>query len=267
MPRLQRIADAPGPTLAIAEAALALAQLDRPGLDLGPARRTLATVTADVAAGADGPSLDRARTLADAIHGRHGFAGDSDTYDDLRNTDFAEVLARRRGLPVAVALVYLHAARDRGWTAFGLNTPGHFLIMIDGAPGPLPIDPFHGGRVPAESDLRQLLAGTGVGEAEPTDRYLQPIPDRMVLVRLINNRKLRLLRAGNSAAALDQLDRMLLFAPEESGLWAEAAELAAAASRIDRALDAIQRHRTMAAPAGERRAVEALHAKLRGRMH
>ena len=52
------------------------------------------------------------------------------TYDDPQNADLMAVIDRRRGLPVALGILYIHAARAAGLEASGLNTPDHFLLQL-----------------------------------------------------------------------------------------------------------------------------------------
>ena len=65
----------------------------------------------------------------DCLSGDMAYDGDRLNYDDPGNADFMSVIDRRRGLPVALGILYLHrAARAAGFQAMGLNTPGHFLL-------------------------------------------------------------------------------------------------------------------------------------------
>ena len=74
----------------------------------------------------------RARSR-DLIDGRFGYEGDRLTYDDPQNADLMAVIDRRRGLPVALGILYIHAARAGGFAAQGLHTPEPFLLLLDPA--------------------------------------------------------------------------------------------------------------------------------------
>ena len=73
----------------------------------------------------------KAAALTAVIAGAEGYCGDDETYDDLQNANLISVIDRRRGLPVALGIIYLQVARAQGWQATGLAFPGHFLISID----------------------------------------------------------------------------------------------------------------------------------------
>ena len=59
--------------------------------------------------------------LAEVIARSYGYRGDSETYDDLQNADLVRVIERRKGLPVALSILYLarrpraRAGRPRAW--------------------------------------------------------------------------------------------------------------------------------------------------------
>ena len=96
------------------------------------------------------------------LAGRHGLNGDRQTYDDLANANLISVIERRRGLPVSLAIIYIHAARALGWTMEGLNFPGRFLMRLGAPDGRAVLDPFAGGRMRDAVALRELLK-TGAG--------------------------------------------------------------------------------------------------------
>ncbi len=180
----------------IARAALMLASLDHAGRDLDPYFAHLADIAqhardeARLATSAE----DGARSLAALLVGRYGYDGDRLAYDDPQNADLIAVIDRRRGLPVALGILYLHAARAAGFEASGLNTPGHFLLKIALRSTQALIDPFNGG---AAIDRESLGAPPAMGPPAPEDpRLAEPVGDIEVLLRLKNNLKLRALQAG-----------------------------------------------------------------------
>src|ERR1700720_2761801 len=143
--------------LPIAEAALALASFERPRVGPSRYREHLQLLARDVGrhAGAAGDLAARAHALNEIILLKHGYSGDELTYDDLQNANLMRVIDRRKGLPVALGILYLDAARSQGWDAVGLGFPGHFLVRLSDGGGRLILDPFHGGRVLDAVALRE----------------------------------------------------------------------------------------------------------------
>src|SRR5712671_6410383 len=210
--------------LPIAEAALALASFERPRVGPARYREHLQLLVRDVArhAGAAGDLAARARALNEIILLKHGYSGDELTYDDLQNANLMRVVDRRKGLPVALGILYLHAARAQGWDSVGLGFPGHFLIRLAEGADRLIIDPFHGGRICDAAMLRELLKATAGTDVELAPEHYAPVADRDVLLRLQNNLKSRLLQAGRHEQALRAVETMLMLAPDLAELWREA---------------------------------------------
>ena len=239
--RLAGPAEGEGP-LAIAEGALALAALDRPRVPFERYRAHLETLAADLRAAAAGAvDLDaRIAALAETIYLRHGYAGDETTYDDLQNANLMRVIDRRKGLPVALAILCLHAGRAAGWSMAGLGFPGHFLIRLDHEGERAILDPFHGCLRQGPGELRALLKAMAGEDAELRPEHYAEIGDRDVLLRLQNNIKLRRLQSGQVAGALATLESMLIFAPGRAELWWEAAALHSGQGNLRAAILAAQ---------------------------
>ncbi len=209
----------------IATAALMLAALDHSARPLQPYRAHLAEI-AEVA-GAElrftRSAMETARALARLMAGRYGYEGDRMAYDDPQNADLIAVIDRRRGLPVALGILYLHAARAGGLQASGLSSPGHFLLRIQGKGGEALIDPFNGG---AAVDPERLGGPPAMsGPAADNPGMFEAVGDTDVLLRLQNNLKLRALQTGARARALEVAKRMVLIAPRRAELWLDLARL------------------------------------------
>ncbi len=212
----------------LAAAALALAALCRPDTAVAPYRLHLRTLAADVTAAAMSKGVElaaRIHTLNTVLFEEYGYAGDSETYNDLRNADLMSVIDRRRGLPIALGILYIHAARAQGWTIEGVNFPGHFLLRLRAGGAAAIVDPFNGGRLRGAADLDRLIKTMEGDDAELRPAHCQPAGNRQMLLRLQNNIKLRLLRNEKLAEAAAVVERMLLIAPDQPGLWHEAGVL------------------------------------------
>jgi regulator of sirC expression with transglutaminase-like and TPR domain len=229
------------PILPIGEAALALASFERPRVGLARYRQHLATLARDVGRHADagGDLAARARALNEILLLKHRYSGDELTYDDLQNANLMRVIDRRKGLPVALGILYLHAARAQGWDSVGLAFPGHFLVRLSEGAERLILDPFHGGKVCDAAALRDLLKAMAGREVELSPEHYAPVADRDVLLRLQNNIKSRLLQAGRGEEAVKVIQTMLLLAPDLADLWREAGALHAQLGNIRAAINAL----------------------------
>jgi regulator of sirC expression with transglutaminase-like and TPR domain len=266
---LRDIGQIDAPVLPIAEAALALASFERPRVGLARYRQHLAALARDVGrhSAASGDLAGRASALNDIILLKHGYGGDELTYDDLQNANLMRVVDRRKGLPVALGILYLHAARAQGWDSVGLGFPGHFLIRLSDGPERLILDPFHSGRVCDAVVLRELLKAMAGQDVELAPEHYAPVADRDVLLRLQNNIKSRLLQSNRHEHAVKVIETMLLLAPGMASLWQEAGMLHAHLGNMMAAMNALQEFIARSPDGNARHQAAALLQQLKSKLN
>ncbi len=266
---LARVAAQDDDAIDLAGTALALAALDRPRVSLDRYRDHLVELGASVrGAVPDDATLDESvAALNTAMVERYNYQGDTQNYDDLQNANLMRVIDRKRGLPVSLSILYLHAGRAQGWAMAGVNFPGHFLVRLDRGAGRAILDPFHGGRTLGTGELRALLKSVAGQDAELTPAHYAPLGNRDILLRLQNNIKLRQIQAGQIEAAVATLESMLAFAPAKAELWRETGLLHARLGQVRAALGALERFTALETGHDERFRIAALMQELRSRLN
>ncbi len=215
-------------------AALELAAADRSRADLSAPLARLAGLAARLPEGLTG-SAARGAALADLLAGAEGFSGDTDDYDAPRNADLLSVLSRRRGLPIALAILYVGLARRVGWRAQVLALPGHVLVAIGGEADMALVDPFHDG-IPVDGERLSGLVAAALGRGQPVKpEHAALIDNRETLVRLVMNQAGRARQAGDHPRALTLYRRLTLVAPLLPALWWERARLEQLSGDLDAA--------------------------------
>ena len=198
--RFAEVAKAPSPDLA--PAALAIARLEYPQLDASRYLRVLdrmGAAAADriAALGGDADLPRRIAGISAYLFREQGFAGNRKHYDDPRNSFLNNVLDRRTGIPITLALVYIEVSRRAGLGIDGVNFPGHFLLRVhpeaadgpDAGGGQLIVDPFHGGAILSELDCRKLLRSHAGEEIAFDRRLLARATKPEIIVRMLVNLK------------------------------------------------------------------------------
>ncbi|SUE62886.1 SirB1 family protein [Roseomonas gilardii] len=264
----------PDPELDLVAVALQFARIDAPEADWrmaqerlsALARETVQAAMADPEADGGDPEARRA-LLAGVIHGAGGYHGDSGNYDDPANANLIRVTERRCGLPVALGILWLHAAEAAGWGAHGIDFPGHFLLGIEGGRGQVVTDPFSGGQPLGPRELRNLLKAVEGERAELRPGLLAPMGKRAVLLRLQNNIKLRRLRAGDVPGALSCTEDMLRLAPDAAMLWREAGLMNQRLDRIGAAIASLERFLELAGAGESAERIRQLIEELRQRLN
>ena len=267
---LEAIGALPDAEIDIADAALQLARVDAPSADWLDARAHLSALAREavaLAAGIDAADLlAQAAVLAQLLAVRHGYVGDAETYDDPANANLIRVIERRRGLPVALGVLWLHAARAAGWAGQGVDFPGHFLVSLVGNRAAVFIDPFGRGRVLDAADLHALLRRADPAIVARPEAVLPAMPVRGVLLRLQNNIRTRRQQAGDLAGALACAQDMLRIAPQEAGLWRETALLHGELGEMTAALRCLGQYAALVPPEEAARAQAAIQA-MRSRLN
>lgn len=264
----------PDDELDIGAVALQFARIDAPEADwrataaqlTAIARRAVDLASADEAADRGDPERRRL-VLVRLLHEECGLLGDSETYDDMANANLIHVLERRRGLPVALGVLWLHAAEAAGWGAHGVNAPGHFLLALEHGRGQLILDVFDGGTHLQAPDLRRLLKLSEGDRAELRPGSLAPMTKPDVLLRLQNNIKLRRLQAKDLEGALDCTRDMLRLAPVHAGLWREAGMIEHKLERIGAALQSLDKALEIEPRGDEAARIRSLVEALRNRLN
>lgn len=179
--RLERFAELVAGDAALVpldQAALALAAVLRPDVD---ADETLGRLDR-LAAGCRERTFDGLRHhLFDVV----GFGGDRRHYDDPANSFLDLVVARRRGLPILLATVMMEVGRRADIGVVGIGLPMHFLVGDPRDPHSL-ADPATGAALDPAS-ARQLLERLSNGALKWDNGYLDPVPARAMVVRMLTN--------------------------------------------------------------------------------
>src|SRR5262245_26417260 len=141
----------------LGQAALLIAQEDYPGLEVRPYIAKLDALAASAAAVTQGLAPEEATiALVEHLFNKEGFRGNEDNYYDPRNSYLNEVLDRRLGIPITLALVAMEVARRLRLPLVGVGLPGHFVLRYSSR-GELIFDPFRGGRRLTLEDCRELV--------------------------------------------------------------------------------------------------------------
>lgn len=220
LPDWSALADLADDQVPLLGSALLIAHDEYPDLD---AEACDALVEAHVASlRPEVDSIDSAPLKMQAINHRLfnelGYVGNHDEYYDPRNSYMNEVLTRRLGNPISLALVQIEVARRLGIPLDGVSFPGHFLVRLPVDDGVLVMDPFNRGRPLNADELRQR-ARPHFGEDVPDEALMQilnPAPARAILVRMLRNLQALYSESGDWARAVRCIDRILMFLPDNA---------------------------------------------------
>jgi len=216
--RFSRLIGAAEP-IDLTEIALAIAQEERPELELAACRESLRELVDSYREirRVTGPTSarDEARLLCRFLAEEQGYLGNDEDYYDPDNSYLDQLLERRMGIPISLALLYLHVGRGVGLEVEGIGFPGHFLVAVVVGGARSLIDPF-AGRLVTDSGLRELLDQSQGPKLLLQDHFSQPISNRELVLRMLNNLKAIYHRRGDYPRLLACCDRILLLQPDNT---------------------------------------------------
>ena len=219
--RLAKLAKTSEQEMNLAEAALLIAMDEYPGLDVDAYLRQIDELATSVQQRlpAQAGLEDTLVTLNQFLFVEQGFSGDTDDYDDPRNSFLNEVLDRKRGIPITLSIIYMEVGRRLGLPLKGVSFPGHFLVKFSTREGEVVLDPFSGGSLMSKEDLVEMLEETYGASTDstsaPLERLLAAAGKKEILVRMLRNLKGAYLRRERYEKALTVIDRILLIQPDQ----------------------------------------------------
>ena len=205
--------------LPLLDTALLIARDEYPDLDAGAITAQVDTYAEAlrpvVAIDVDLPSRLTAinRYLFDEI----GFTANVDQYDDPRNSYLNQVVDRKLGIPISLAVVQMEVTRRLGMPLDGVSFPGHFLVRLPVDDGILVLDPYNKGRPVSADELRERASPHLGGQAPDDQQLLQilaPATHRMILMRMLRNLKGLYVEAGDWERVARSADRLLKLSPD-----------------------------------------------------
>jgi regulator of sirC expression with transglutaminase-like and TPR domain len=200
----------PDHALDLALGALLIAKVEHPGLSPAHSLMHLDELAAASGAARIGDPHKALHRLREFLFEDEGFSGNSEDYYDPRNSCLNDVLERRVGIPITLALVLMEVGRRVGLSIVGVGLPGHFVVRAEVAAEPLLLDPFDAGALVTQERAAELVS-RAVGRRVPlTDAHFAAATKRQVLARMLMNLRGIYCRRSEWDKALAIFDRLVM---------------------------------------------------------
>jgi regulator of sirC expression with transglutaminase-like and TPR domain len=194
------------------EAALRLATIEYPDLDIKPYLRLLDSYAARVGARL-GSGVSFVEAANRYLFAEMGFIGNTADYYNPANSCLNEVLTSKKGIPITLAVIYIEIARRLKKPVFGIGLPGHFLVEYNDGLASTYIDVFHGGRLLDAPDCYELAG------AKPDPALLARSGKGQILARMINNLRGIYFSRGAHRKSLQIINLLLEAYPDSAELY------------------------------------------------
>ena len=127
-----------------------------------------------------GSAWDKCKVINRVLFHEHGFRGNTENFDDPLNSYLSQVIARKKGIPITLSIVYILVAQRCGLYLEPIDLPLRFLVGCFMEETPFYIDPFERGAFRSADDLTDFLK---IHKIRPRPGYLAPAPVGEVLLR------------------------------------------------------------------------------------
>jgi regulator of sirC expression with transglutaminase-like and TPR domain len=202
----------------LARGALLIAKEEYPALEIDTYLDRIGQLADEAAStvntGAD--TVDKVQRLSEFLFHDKGFDGNRENFGDPRNSFLNDVLERRRGIPITLAVVYIEVGRRLGLNLFGVSFPAHFLVKAVDERGELIIDPFNGGAILGIDEIKARLNQIYGQPVDLNPAMLKAAGAREILTRMLRNLKNIYASGSDWNRALGTLDRILMLDPKSA---------------------------------------------------
>lgn len=195
---------------------------------------------------ADGRPLTSPIDLFEYVFGTLRFTGDSKRYYSPDNSLLHQVLARRKGNPLSLAVVASEIGRRHNLTVQPVGMPGH-VLMTDAKEQWF--DPFGGGLAMSQDDCRRLFNRYAPDEAFSPD-LLVPMGLDSVVTRTLANLFNAYARIGDLGQLIKVTKFDLAVMPTATS-YAKLTRLLELAGRFEEAADVLEMASTQRNPTAD----------------
>ena len=264
--RFRDIIELPDEEIDLGRAALLLATIETPDLDVEAWMERLDELGAAVRERAEsaGGDYQRLGALTDYLYGELGFRGNAEDYYDPRNSCLDRVIERRTGIPISLAVLLTEIGARADIPLLGVGLPGHFLVR-HARHAELLLDPFDRGRILTRAECAEILHRVYGSQASFEPQMLRPAGPRLILVRMHNNLRAIYLDRQDFGKALRVIDRLARLEPDEPRHRYDRGVLRLHA-RDPRGIEDLEHYLAEEPEAYDREEVEALLAKARRKL-
>ena len=199
----------------LAKAALYFAQAEYPDLEVENYLEIIDAIALEIEfqLPSERYPLKTIQTINDHLYNYLQFQGNKKNYYDPENSFLNRVIDRQIGIPISLSVVYLAIAKRLDFPMVGIGMPGHFLIRPEFEDVGIFVDAFNCGEILFEHDCQAKLQ-TYQQPVELDPSWLEPVSNKQILVRMLNNLKFIYLHHRELDKALSIISSIVKILPE-----------------------------------------------------
>jgi regulator of sirC expression with transglutaminase-like and TPR domain len=157
-----------------------------------------------------------------------GFTGNADDYYDPRNSYLNDVIDRKLGIPITLAVIYIEIGRRIGLPLEGISFPSHFLVKCVLRQGAIILDPYARGVSLGLEELQQRMNAVAKDvrlDENVLNTVLLPASPSDIFARILRNLRAIHLTKGERLRALNASNRIITLVPGAAEEYRQRAQL------------------------------------------
>ncbi|HET7159925.1 MAG TPA: tetratricopeptide repeat protein [Burkholderiales bacterium] len=228
--RWQRIATAAPQSVSLAEGALLIAAEEYADLDVDAYLRRIEEMGATLhrRLRSDISSTEALIALNHYVFEELGFSPNAADFYDPRNSYLNDVLERRLGIPITLAVLYIEIGRRIGLPLHGVPFPSHFLVKCTLRNGAIILDPYSRGASLGLDELKRRLQAISKDvqlDEKALKALLAAATPNDIFARMLRNLRAIHLSKGERLQALRASNRIITLLPHAADEYRERAQL------------------------------------------
>jgi regulator of sirC expression with transglutaminase-like and TPR domain len=198
------------PEINLALGALCIARIEHPRLIAADSLKRLDELAARSGAAELGDELRILHRLREFLFAEERFRGNSEDYYDPCNSCLNDVLERKRGIPISLALVMMEVGARVGLRIVGVGLPGHFVVSAHVGGDSVLLDPFSGGALLTREGAHKVVARAVGRSVKLTEASFAPCSPLQMLARMLSNLKAVYVSRCQWGKALEAINHLLI---------------------------------------------------------
>lgn len=228
--RWQRIAAAAPQNVSLAEGALLIAAEEYADLDVDAYLRRIEEMGATLhrRLRSDISSTEALIALNHYVFEELGFSPNAADFYDPRNSYLNDVLERRLGIPITLAVLYIEIGRRIGLPLHGVPFPSHFLVKCTLRNGAIILDPYSRGASLGLDEIKRRLQAISKDvqlDEKALKALLAAATPNDIFARMLRNLRAIYLSKGERLQALRASNRIITLLPHAADEYRERAQL------------------------------------------
>ena len=199
----------------LAKGALYIAAEDSPAVNVEESTTRLDNLAEEVREHLK-PSMDlpsKLRTLGSYLGETQGYSDAVEDQFNPGNLYLDQVLFNRKGMPIALALVYLEVGARLGLLFEIITLPNRLVMRTPFQDQDIYLDPHQHGEIITREECGKLTKDASGQTVHLSEEFFKPCTKRQLLVNLLSNLKMLHVRRRDYSNAIAAADRVALLDP------------------------------------------------------